>query len=111
MVCFAAEPQHPVDEIHLRATVQDVGQLASFSGTVIPVDVDPQFALTVRVESAVPTAADFTSGTVLTFAIHSPSRLFGGEPMKGQTYDFLLHRKTEGGKVRFFNLQLRGRGK
>lgn len=105
--CAAGRAQGPSDEIHLSATVQAVSPLTKFSGTVTPVDVDPRFALTVRIESVVPTVTNFTPGAVVIFAIHSPSQLFAGEPTKGKTYDFVLHRETKDGKVRFFGLKIR----
>ena len=105
--CNACLAQSTNDEIHLRATVQAVVPLTSFSGKVTPVDVDPRFALVVRIESAVPAVANFTEGAVVTLAIHSPSLLFAGEPKKGKTYDFLLGRKIENGKVSFFGLRVR----
>jgi hypothetical protein len=104
--CTAGQAQKANDEIRLRATVQSVVQLADFSGAVIPVHFDPGFALTVRIESATPPVAGFASGSLVTFAIHSPSLLFVGEPTKGKTYDFVLDRKTESGKVRFSDLKL-----
>src|SRR5262245_20051113 len=99
-----AQAQGANDVIRLRARVQSVVLLEDFSGVVIPVHFDPGFALTVRIESATPQVAGFASGSVVTFAIHSPSLLFAGEPTKGKTYDFVLHRKIENGKVRFFGL-------
>jgi hypothetical protein len=92
-------------EFRLRATVQAVALLADFSGTAIPVDIDPRFALTVKIKSAIPEASDFRPGVVVTFAIHSPSLLFGGEPTVGKAYDFMLDRSVEDGKVRFSGLR------
>ena len=46
----AGQARSTIDEIHMRATVQDVVLLADFSGKVIPVDFDPRFALTVRID-------------------------------------------------------------
>ena len=82
--CAAGQAQSANDEIHLRATVQAVVPLSSFSGQVTPVDFDPKFALTVHVESAVPAVPNFTNGAVVTLAIHSPSLLFAEEPAKGK---------------------------
>lgn len=107
LASFAAEAQSTNDEIHLRAMVQDVVALTSFSGTVTPVDVDPKFALKVRIVSVDPAITNFTAGSVVTFAIHSPSKLFGGEVIQGKTHDISLRRKLEAGKVRFFDLELR----
>ena len=47
------------DEVRLRATLLAVVPLTDFSGTVTPIGVDPQFALTVRVESVVPDDTQF----------------------------------------------------
>ena len=105
--CAVGQAQSTIDEIHLRATVQAVVPLSSFSGRVTPVDFDPRFALTVHVESAAPAVADFTEGDVVTLAIHSPSLLFAEEPTKGKAYDFVLRRKIQKGKAKFFGLRVR----
>ena len=57
------------NEIHLRATVQDVVPLADYSGKVTPVDSDPRFVLTVRIESVDPASAVLQWG----LSSHSPS--------------------------------------
>lgn len=92
------------DEIHLRATVQALVPLTSFSGQATPVDLDPRFALTIHVESAIPAVPNFPDGAVVTFAIHSPALLFAGESTKGKTYDLFVHRKLENGKTKFLGL-------
>lgn len=92
------------NEVRIRATVKVVAPLTSFSGTITPVGVDPRFALTLRIESAAPTVANFGAGAVVTLGIHSPSQLYGGESPKGKMYDFVLHRTMEGGKLRYFAL-------
>ncbi|SRR6266849_3620168 len=59
----AGQSQSTDDEIRMRATVQAVAPLSSsFSGKIIPVATDPRFALTMRIESAVPAVANFTEG-------------------------------------------------
>jgi len=93
-------------EVHLRAIVEDVVPLAHFSGEVIPVDVFPRFALTLRVESVEPAVEEFVSRTGVTLAIHSPSLLFAGRPTKGRTYNFYLLRKTEDSRLQFFGLRV-----
>lgn len=105
-LCTSVQAQTTADEIQLRATVKAVGLLADFPGKAIPVGFDPRFALTVRIESAVPATTDFKLGSVVTFAIHSPALLFAGEPKKGKTYEFSLRRKIEDGKSRFFDLRV-----
>jgi len=104
--CSAAQAQRTNDEIHLRATVQDVVLLSHFSGKITLVDFDPRFASTVRVESVVPTTTNFTPGAVLAIAIHSPALLFDGEAAKGKTYDFSLMREVKHGKIRFLGLRV-----
>ena len=98
--------QNSNDEIHMRATVQAVVPLTSFSGQVTSVNVDPRFALTVHVESVIPAVSNFPEGAVVTLAIHSPTLLFAGEPTRGKTYNFSVHRTLEGGNAKFFGLTL-----
>ncbi|HYM78193.1 MAG TPA: hypothetical protein VE377_19620 [Candidatus Dormibacteraeota bacterium] len=96
--------QNSNDEIHIRATVQAVVPLTSFSGQATSVDVDPRFALTVHVESVIPAVSNFPEGAVVTLAIHSPTLLFAGEPTRGKTYNFSVHRTLEGGNTKFLDL-------
>jgi hypothetical protein len=103
-VCSAGQEESTRREIHLRATVKAVSPLASFSGTIIPVDFDSRFALTVRIESAAPANDNFTKGAVVTFAIHSPTLLFYGQRANSKTYAFSLHRTIENGKTTFGGL-------
>lgn len=106
LFCDAARAQKTVDEIHLRATVRDVLLLADFSGKITPVDVDPRFALAVRIESVAPVVKNFPAGAVVLFALHSPAFLFGREVKKGKTYDFSLRREIEQGRVRYFGFRV-----
>jgi len=94
------------DEIQLHAKVRAIVMLSKFSGRVIRLDVDPRFALTLRVESVTPSIDLFRDGDVVTFAIHSPAELFEETPKKGKTYDFVLSRTIENGKVWFCCLEL-----
>ena len=102
----AGQARTTIDEIHMRATVQDVVLLTHFSGKAIRVDFDPRFALTVRIESVGPANTNFTVGAVVAFAIHSPSLLFGEEAKKGKTYDFSVQREIKDGKTRYFGLKV-----
>ena len=99
------QAQNIKNEIHLRATVQGVVPLADYSGKVTPVDSDPRFVLTVRIESVAPAVGSFTVGAVVAFAIHSPALLFGEDATKGEKYDFSLKREIKQGKTRFFGLK------
>ena len=102
----AGQARSTIDEIHMRSTLQDVVVLTDFSGKVIPVDFDPRFALTVRIESGGPAATNFTVGAVVVFAIHSPSLLFGEEVKKEKTYDFSVQREIKHGKTKYFGLKV-----
>ena len=115
-LCFAvvalAQQHHPekrmtTDEIQLRAKVNAIVPLQDFSGSVLPVDIDPRFALTVIVVSAVPTIDELKPRAVVTFAIHSPEIVFAGDATKGRTYTFSLCRESENGNVRFRGLGVR----
>lgn len=99
-----SQAQDPRDEIYLRATVEAIVPLVDFSGSVIAVDPDPRFAITLHIETATPIVASFSKGTAVTFAIHSPSLLFAREATKGMTYDFSLGRRVENGKTVFAGL-------
>ena len=106
LVCNPGQTQSTKDEIHLRATVRDVVPLSDFSGKITPVDFDPRFALTVRIESVDPAVGNFAAGTVVAFAIHSPALLFGDDATKGKTYDFSVQREIKDGKTRYFGLKV-----
>ena len=81
--------------------------LQDFSGNIFPIDIDPRFALTGSVVSAVPTIDELKPRAIVTFAIHSPEIVFAGDATKGKTYDFSLCRESENGKVRFRGLGVR----
>jgi hypothetical protein len=93
-------------ELYLRATVEAIVPLADFSGSVIRVDPDPRFAITLQIESVDPVVAAFSKGTSITLAVHSPSLLFAGEPTTGRAYHFSLGRKMENGKTIFAGLKV-----
>jgi hypothetical protein len=106
LACTLGQTQSTTDEIHLRATVQNVVPLTDFSGKITPVDFDPRFALTVRIESVEPAVGSFTVGAVVAFAIHSPALLFREDATKGKTYNFSVQREIKHGKTRFFGLKV-----
>jgi hypothetical protein len=82
------------DVVRLRVTVMDSVPLRSFHGSVTPIsDVDPRFALTVRIDSCVPAVTNLKSGTVVTFAVHSPSLFLRGSAEKGKTHEITMPRK------------------
>jgi hypothetical protein len=80
--------------IRLRVTLLDVAFLSSYSGTLTPTDdVDPRYALTVRIDSTVPAITNLTSGAVVTFAVHSPTLFLRGGAEKGKTYEISMPRR------------------
>lgn len=95
------------EEFRMSATVQDIVALSNYSGTVMPVDADPRFAVIMRVDSMTPSLTKFPKGAAVSFAVHSPSRLFGAAEAKGKSYDFVLRRETTGEKTRFSSLEVR----
>ena len=105
LICVA-DKKTQREEFRMRATVQDFVALSNYSGSVVPVDVDPRFAVIMRVDSITPSLTKFASGATVTFAIHSPSRLFGAADAQGKPYDFVLRRETTGEKTRFLSLEV-----
>ena len=82
------------DVVRLRVTLLDSALLRSFTGTLTRTsDFDPRFALTVRIVSCVPAISHLKSGTVVTFAVHSPSMFLGGDAKNGKTYEIMMTRK------------------
>jgi hypothetical protein len=102
----AAESRSSPQPVRLAGVVQNLTPLSSFCGRVVAVDTDPRYALTMRLES-VTGATNFAAGQIVTFAIHSASKLFSGEPTKGKTYQMELDRRVDHGKVIFSGLRLR----
>jgi len=82
------------DFVRLRVTVVDVAPLRNSTGFAAPIgDVDPRFALTLRIESCIPAIANLKSGSVFTFAVHSPSRFRrSGDVEKGKTNEVTMLR-------------------
>lgn len=106
VVTLAAETKPQREEFRLNATVLNVVMLSDYSAAAIPVGFDPQFAVTMRVRSIAPSLPNLTKGAIVTFAIHSPSQLFGSVDAKGKTYDFTLRRETSHAKTSFSSLEV-----
>jgi hypothetical protein len=92
--------------ITLRGLVQSVSPLSGYSGKVIPIGADPRFALVLKIESVNPVSTIFVAGSNVTFAVHSPTRLFAGQPATNHSYDFRLKREVVDGKVVFSDLSV-----
>lgn len=82
------------DTVRLRVTVLDVVPLRNFSGSLTPTgDIDPRFALTVRIDSCVPALTNLKPGTAETFAVRSPTLFLRGSTEKGKSYEIEMSRK------------------
>jgi len=62
LLAFAAGQAQSTEEIHIRANIKAIVMLSRFSGTVIPVDFDPRFALTLHIVSARPSVKGISGG-------------------------------------------------
>src|SRR2546423_9698811 len=92
--------------IAFTGTVKAIEQLGERELSVIPVDVDPRFAVTVHIESATPDEKPFKKGEEVVFAIHSPAILFlgKGEDAVGKKYRFKLVREKTSKSLRYSQL-------
>ena len=82
------------DVARLRVTVVDSVLLSSFRGSLNRIgDLDPRFAVTLRIDSCVPALTNLQPGTVVTFEVHSPSQFLRGSARKGMTHEITLPRK------------------
>jgi hypothetical protein len=70
-----------------RGEVRSVDALAIWEGSLAPVDLDPQFAVTIDVKSAPPEDIAVRAGQKHVFGVHSPSRTFGAEGAVGKKLD------------------------
>ncbi len=82
----------------LRATVIDVAYLSEFKGDLMEtLTTDPRFSLTLRVESILPPLNNYTNGSLVSFAIHSPALLGLSDSSKYLQYDFIVSREVQEG--------------
>ena len=78
------------ENVRLRVTVLDVALLQNYTGPAMPTDdVNPRFALTLRIDSCVPAITNLKSGTVVTFAVPGPSLFLRGQTEKGATNEII----------------------
>ena len=87
-------------------TVKSVEPLGKRELSVIPVDFDSRFAVTVQIESVTPKEGPLKGGTEQVFAIHSPARLFRAdvEDMILKKYRFKVGWEKLGDRTRFSGL-------
>jgi hypothetical protein len=86
--------------------VLEVAALGEVSGAVVPVGPDPRFGLRLEVQRWQGVYGPWAAGSVVVFAIHSPTLLFAGQPGSseeaswvGETYLFRLRGTSECGKT------------
>lgn len=89
MIALAEENCHRLVRkvSRFRGEVRSVDSLATWKGTFAPVDLDPQYAMTIDVKSAPPEDMVLRAGETHVFGIHSPSRTFGAKSAVGKTLD------------------------
>ena len=82
----------PKVSITFTGTVKSIELLGDRELKIIPVDIDPRFAVVVHIESVAPQAAPLKEGADEVFAIHSPARLFRAreKDVIGKKYRFKL---------------------
>ncbi|HEX5222114.1 MAG TPA: peptidylprolyl isomerase [Verrucomicrobiae bacterium] len=82
------------DVVRLGVTVVDSVLLSGFSGAINRMgDVDPRFAVTLRIDSCAPALTNLHSGTIVPFAVHSPALFLSGNASKGTTHEITMSRK------------------
>lgn len=84
-------------------TVKSVEPLGKRELSVIPVDFDPRFAVTVQIESVTSQEGPLEEGIEQVFAIHSPAQLFRAdiEEVIFKKYRFRVNWEKSGDKARF----------
>ena len=95
--------------IHFTGNVEKVEMFDPSICKAIPVGPDPRFAMTVAVESVEEEDAPLQAGTTVTFAIHSPAKMFYGADWKTIKGRFSFQtdvEKTPEGEVWYHWLQL-----
>lgn len=110
----AQEPQTQEKEdqdlvIHFKAKVLSISMGVGKEGQTMVAAVDPRYSMKAKILSIEEEGAPFAKSHMVTFAIHSPAKLFmGGEAKaKGKTFFFELHgRKAEDGSLSFYHLAL-----
>src|SRR5512143_3220380 len=90
----SAKVATPNKVTHLVGMVSVVEPLGKRTLQVIPVPVDPHFALFVQIHSASPSSHEFEPGHEVVFGIHSPVQLFlkGAEDVIGKQFEFAFSR-------------------
>ncbi|HUR79736.1 MAG TPA: hypothetical protein VM733_03155 [Thermoanaerobaculia bacterium] len=68
----------------------------------MPVDLDPQYAVTIDVKSAPPKDMALREGQTHVFGIHSPSRTFAADNVVGKTLDLEVQWNACNGEFRRF---------
>jgi hypothetical protein len=101
-----AKPDVAPKQARFRARVGKVVMLSRFMGTIIPVHPDPRFVLPLVIETAPANDAVLVKGATVHFAIHSPSKLFAGDPPTGRTREFIVESRVTDGVRRWSGLRV-----
>ncbi len=103
-----AEPEVVSAEFSFTATIAQLLPLRRFSGTLTPVHVDPRYVVVLEIERVEASAGALAPGR-RAFAIHSPSRLLGGDASAqvGRRRDFVITWSRQGEREWFSGLRAR----
>ena len=92
--------------ITFTGTVKSIELLGERELKIIPVGIDPRFAVVVHIESVAPPTVPLKEGADEVFAIHSPARLFRAreKDVIGKKYQFKLTWEKVSNRPRFSQL-------
>lgn len=90
-------------------TVLDVRRLVRGAPVAVPVGTDPRYLVTVRIDAIRPGPSAVAPGTEVTFAIQSPTSLFGlsglNEAAIGRQMKFTLFGERHEGRTWFYHME------
>ena len=75
--------------IHFRGTVRSVEMLGERAVSLIPVDFDMNYVVTIDVESVSADNPGIRAGHEVVFGVHSPARTFIVDPLVGRKLDLV----------------------
>ncbi len=102
-----AEPELVTTEVNFSAALVELKPLSRYAGEVTPTHFDPRFVVVLEIERVEGEGAALAPGR-RAFAIHSPSRLFGGDAarQRGRRHDFAISWSRQGERAWYSGLRL-----
>ena len=111
MLLLARETAVPAEKtVRFTARVRNIDYFDNYSGKIIVVDgIESSFALTLEVLAVHSDSADFTRRQTVSFAIHSPTQVFGfiecgSKHVIGKIFDFSIDRTQKDGRTHYSSL-------